>query len=380
MKILFTTFTYWPNVDGVQNVTTYQAEKLAEFGHDVTVITSKVNERPDQEVHNKVNIVRVPAYKAGLWVKGNKSEVQTIFLKYVEEADAYINVCFFDYLSQWLLPLIPKLKCRKFVMMHGTWEYQYTLLDKSNIKSFVRKTVQNIRWKQYFHKYDGIISEFDGAFHLHKMDQSYEYFRNHGQINNYELVNAVDEQLFHIKSEKWAENKGKTIYLQIANYSFQKNQELAVRAFAKAKLECSELWLVGSNENDYCKHVKGVASEFGIDNVKFYCGIPREELFELIAQSDVFVLTSISEHLPVTILEGLAAGKPFISTDVGVVSTIPGGIYCKDESQLISAIKQLYDNPRSREKLAEIGKEYVEINCHMDVQVKKMEEVLSKNK
>ena len=380
MKILFTAFTYWPNVDGVQNVTTYQAEKLAELGHNVTIITSKIDGRPDEEKHNKVNIVRVSAYKAGLWVRGNKSETQTTFLKYAEEADAYVNVCFFDYLSQWLLPLIPNLKCRKFVMMHGIWEYKYTVFDKSSIKSFVRKTIQNIRWKQYFHKYDNLIQEFDGAFHLHKMDQSYEYFKKHGQKNNYELVNAVDERLFSIQSEKNVENKDRTIYLQIANYSFQKNQELAVRAFAKAELDSAELWFVGSNENDYCKCIKKIAMEYNLDGVKFYCGISREKLFGLIAKSDVFILTSISEHLPVTILEGLAAGKPFISTDVGVVSAIPGGIYCKDETQIVSAIKRLHNNPQERKKLAEVGKEYVEINCHMDVQVKKMEEVISQIK
>lgn len=77
-----------------------------------------------------------------------------------------------------------------------------------------------------------------------------------------------------------------------------------------------------------------------------------------------------------TILEGLAVGKPFISTDVGVVSAIPGGICCKDKTELVSAIKQLYENTQKREELAEIGKEYVETNCHVGVQVKKMEKVL----
>lgn len=362
MKILITAFTYWPNVDGVQNVTTYQAEKLAEFGHDVTVITSKSDGRPDREKHNKVNIVRVPAYKAGLWAKGDKSETQKKFLEYAFEADVYINVCFFDYLSQWILPVIHKIKCRKYVMMHGTWEYEYTALDKSNIKSFVRKTVQNIRWKQYFHKYNNLIPEFDGAFHLHKQDKSFEYFENHGQKNNYELVNAVDERLFNSKSEKLVEDK--VIFIQIANYSFQKNQELAIRTFAEAKLEEAELWFVGSTENDYCSYIKKVASECALKNVRFYCGISREELFKLIAKADVFLLTSISEHLPVTILEGLAVGKPFISTDVGVVNAIPGGICCRDKADLVSAIKLLYENPQERAKLAKIGKVFLSRVAH----------------
>ena len=39
MRILICAFTYWPAVDGVQNVTQYQAEGLAARGHDVTVLT-----------------------------------------------------------------------------------------------------------------------------------------------------------------------------------------------------------------------------------------------------------------------------------------------------------------------------------------------------
>ena len=378
MKILFTSFTYWPKVDGVQNVTTYQAEKLAEFGHDVTVITSKIDGRPDKEEHNKVHIIRVPVYKAGLWVKGDRELTQKIFLKCAYEMDIYVNVCFFDYLSQWILPLIPSLKCHKFVMMHGIWEFGYTVMDRLNFKSFARKTVQNIRWKQYFHKYDELVSQFDGAFHLHKTDKSFEYFKKHGQFNNYELINAVDEQLFNIASEKSMENKCNTIFIHIANYSFSKNQELAVRAFAEAKLESAELWFVGSYENDYCKHIKNVTYKYGLDEVRFYCGISRNKLLKLIAQSDIFLLTSISEHMPVTILEGLAAGKPFVSTDVGVVNVIPGGIYCKNKSELICAMKQLYENPQKRKELANLGKKFVDTNCHVNEQVKKMEEVFIK--
>lgn len=47
MKILISAFTYWPAVDGVQNVTQYQAEGLAARGHDVTVLTGFL---PDKDV------------------------------------------------------------------------------------------------------------------------------------------------------------------------------------------------------------------------------------------------------------------------------------------------------------------------------------------
>lgn len=376
MKVLFTSFTYWPNVDGVQNVTCYQAEKLAEYGHDVTVITSMIEGLPKEEVHNSVKIIRVPAYKRALWVKGNKKETQRIFLKEVSKSDVYIMTCLFDYLSQWILPLYNKITCRNYVMMHGTWEYNYTQIDKSSLKKFIRKTIQNIRWKEFFIRYNSVIKKLDGAFHLHKKDESYKYFESKGQKNNYELINAVDENLFSITEKK---SNDKTIYLQIANYSFGKNQEMGLKAFYEANLDNAELWFVGSEENDYCKYLKNINKNNIKNNVKFYYGISRNELYKLISKSDIFILSSISEHLPVTLLEGMAAKKPFISTDVGVVKYIPGGIVCKSQKDLVTALKLLYKDKNKRKELSELGYNYAIANCRIDKQVRKMEKVLLKD-
>ena len=52
MRILFSTFSYYPNKDGVQTVTQYQAEGLAKLGHNVTVITSN-NENCKKNNFNK---------------------------------------------------------------------------------------------------------------------------------------------------------------------------------------------------------------------------------------------------------------------------------------------------------------------------------------
>lgn len=373
MKILFTSFTYWPNVDGVQNVTTYQAEKLAEYGHDITVITSMIEGLPNEEVHNSVRIIRVPAYKNALWVKGNKKETQRIFLEEVSKSDVYVMVCFFDYLSQWILPLYNKIKCRNYIMMHGMWEYNYTQIDRSSLKKFIRKTIQNIRWKEFFIRYNSIIKEFDGAFHLHKNDMSYKYFQLKGQKNNYELINAVDDKLFFLDNQK---NDNKIVYLQIANYSFQKNQEMGLRAFYDADIGNAELWFVGSEENEYCKYLENINKRNCKNNVKFYFGIARDELYKLISRADIFILSSVSEHLPVTLLEGMAAKKPYISTNVGVVKYIPGGLVCENMQQFIEAIKLLYNDKNKRKKLSEQGYKFATLNCNIDTQVRKMESVL----
>ena len=93
MNIIFTVATYYPKTDGVQLVTQYQAEGLAKKGHKVTVITSKFEGKPDCEILNGVEILRVDAYNFYYWHKGNKKEYQNIVLKKTRNADALVAVC-----------------------------------------------------------------------------------------------------------------------------------------------------------------------------------------------------------------------------------------------------------------------------------------------
>jgi glycosyltransferase involved in cell wall biosynthesis len=51
---------------------------------------------------------------------------------------------------------------------------------------------------------------------------------------------------------------------------------------------------------------------------------PRSDVIQLMADSDVFVLSSSREGLPVVIMEALAAGLPIVSTAVGGIPELVG--------------------------------------------------------
>ena len=83
--------------------------------------------------------------------------------------------------------------------------------------------------------------------------------------------------------------------------------------------EASRLWIVGGGPEE--ASLRRFITQNSLENRVQMLG-PRRDIPEILAAADAFLLTSLSEGIPVTILEALAAGVPVISTDVGGVREI----------------------------------------------------------
>ena len=82
----------------------------------------------------------------------------------------------------------------------------------------------------------------------------------------------------------------------------------------------------------------------------------RSDVPEILAAADLFVLPSLSEGLPLALLEAMFAGRPIIASDVGeVAAALEGGsagvlIPPGNPAALAAAIDELLTNPsRARE-------------------------------
>lgn len=110
-----------------------------------------------------------------------------------------------------------------------------------------------------------------------------------------------------------------------------------------------------------------LAQELGIASHVILTGF-RRDIPEILAATDVFVLPSLSEGLPQSLMEGMAAGKAVVATPVGGVLELiePGvtGLIVPPHSPaaLAEAVCGLLNDRRQREEVGQRARSYVSRN------------------
>lgn len=90
----------------------------------------------------------------------------------------------------------------------------------------------------------------------------------------------------------------------------------------------------------------------------------REDAASLIGAADIFVLASVHEGLPVSLLEAMASARPVVATRVGGVPELISdetGVLVNptDEQTLAAEVVSLLRNPERRQRLGEAGRQRV---------------------
>jgi len=94
-----------------------------------------------------------------------------------------------------------------------------------------------------------------------------------------------------------------------------------------------EAWVVGPLDEDplYAEECRNMVRTLKLEKHFFFKGF--QNIKEILPKTGLLTLTSISEGMPLTILEGFAAGIPCVATDVGSCrDLIRGGLDSEDEA------------------------------------------------
>ena len=122
------------------------------------------------------------------------------------------------------------------------------------------------------------------------------------------------------------------------------------------------------------------ARELGIADRCLFLG-ERSDVQDLLAVSDLFVLPSLFEGLPVSILEAMAAERPVIATAIGgtdeAITSEQTGLLVppRDPAALASVIRRLQGDASLAQRLASAGRERVEREFSVEVSARRIMQI-----
>lgn len=138
-----------------------------------------------------------------------------------------------------------------------------------------------------------------------------------------------------------------------------------------------ELTLVGDGAER--RDLEELARRAGIPERVVFAGFAgQEEVAEHLRQSDVFILPSFAEGVPVSLMEAMACGVPVIATYVGgIVELIEPGVTGllvppSDAAALRDAIARYLDDHALRDRVSRQGREKVVSDFNLDNEVDKL--------
>jgi len=164
--------------------------------------------------------------------------------------------------------------------------------------------------------------------------------------------------------------KDEIIICTIGNLRRNKNHKLFIDIIKRVveQVPKAKGWIIGQSVSDE-PNVKNeledyIKSKGLVDEIKLL-GF-QDNIFEYLERSSIFVMTSLSEGTPNSILEAMSFGIPVVATQVGGVPDIirfgkNGFIFePRNKNGFINIIIDLINDEDLRIKIGKSGKDYVE--------------------
>lgn len=182
--------------------------------------------------------------------------------------------------------------------------------------------------------------------------------------------------------QEWGIGGDEIIIMFAGRLSPEKGLHFLLQACAElfAKWVKVKLLLVG--DGPLRNHLEDTVSRRGMSDRVIFCG-HQEDIHHYYAGADLFVLPSLTEGLPMVLLEALQAGLPVVCSRVGgipdVVCDGETGILVApgDVKELANGISRLLCDPDLAERLGRNGRRRVESSFGAEAWVRRIEEVYS---
>ena len=175
------------------------------------------------------------------------------------------------------------------------------------------------------------------------------------------LATASPQARLRVRSE-FRFHQDDFVAVQVARLHELKDHSTAIQAIDKARRTIPNLRLLIVGEGEQRAAIEAEIEARHLEEHVVLAGT-RTDIADLLAASDVFLMSSISEGIPLTIIEAMAAGLPVVATAVGgipeMIRNEQSGflVPAEDFAGLAKALVRLEQDPLLRQALADVGRE-----------------------
>lgn len=304
MRILIFTGYFHPHVGGLEEYVLKLGKALIGKGHKVIVVSPNIPKSENNEIIGGVRVLRLPAFNVSSifpFIYSSKDIDRGVF---ADQVDVVITNTRLFHASIIGMRFARKNNLHWIHIEHGSACY-----ESNNTFISLASLVYDWTFGKYLlRRANSVICISSGAK---------RFVENHSGRSGEIIPNGI--YIDNIPRAKIRERVRKIIF--VGRLICGKGVQDLFVAFSHLSEKDVTLKIVG--DGSYRQNLEKLAKKLRIQERVFFVGHKeKEEVYNLLAESDLFINPSYSEGLPTTILEAGAVGLPVIATDVGGTSDI----------------------------------------------------------
>ncbi|MBE3557388.1 MAG: glycosyltransferase [Firmicutes bacterium] len=378
MKILIIVDSFWPAVayGGPTTVALQHARALVKAGYDVTVATSNVDK-----------LLPSPAF-----MSARSDVVDGVKVHYFPSSilrpigiSPRWGALYSRTLIQWL-----KAHVNDFDIIHQ--HFSRSLLSLSAVRTIQAFHVPLVlQTHGMLDKRGGFRTVLDTALTTRILERAsavlvlQERERKLVQAiapraNTILLPNGIDASAVVVK---WMQPKSKPRALFIGRLHPRKRPQdfIEMAKLLKARDLNMEYRLIGPDEG-MLSEVQAKINEYNLSSDAKWVGpLLHEEVYRELAQAQVYILPSVDEPFPMSVLEALAVGVPtVVTTNTGISDWLSA--YSAAEvvpprcpEALANAVRKIVDDPAYARQISELGQKFVTERLSLERIIEQLESI-----
>ena len=338
----------WPSYErsGVSLAAALHSKMLVELGHYVAIVGSDVGVlKVDAPCHERHFIAAKGSGALYSPVQINVEEILLFLANFrpdvvvVEAWQTALTDTFVEAASQTNIPVL--------MISHGVSVAPFSVHWKDWIRAMAW---QYYRWV----KLTKLIRNLSAITTLDPSSRSSRFIDRDIALRYRKPVLVLGNPPINWNDSPLPRQARKDEILVVGYYSRVKNQLAALELALALRDTSIRFKFVGPRNGVYLESCVRFVQKHGLQKTVTFLTDNECNLAEAIGTCLAVLSTSITEALPITLIESMASGTPFIATDVGAVSSLRGGVIAnstKERKRLLLTLRddQLMWNDLSTE-------------------------------